>query len=176
MADMLVHLKDLPSVDEEERALRKDGFIIRNIQPWERFLLEKFAAQHFSQNWADEVMMAFSHQPVTCWIATWASPRAIVGMAAYECTRRNFFGPMGVREDVRGMGIGKVLLIRGLEGLRSLGYEYAIIGGVGPVSFYEKLVGASIIPGSDPGIYTDLLPRVGQETEEAENESSPGDE
>jgi GNAT superfamily N-acetyltransferase len=170
MADMLVQLRDLPCCDEEELTLRKDGFIIRNIQPWERFLLEKFAAQHFSQNWADEVMMAFSHQPVTCWIATWASPRQIVGMAAYECTRKNFFGPMGVREDVRGKGIGRVLLIRALEGLKSLGYEYAIIGGVGPASFYEKLVGATVIPNSEPGIYRDMLPRIGEGPDDASPE------
>jgi hypothetical protein len=39
-----------------------------------------------------------------------------------------------------------------------MGYVYAIIGHAGPIEFYQKTVGAIIIPDSDPGIYTNLLP------------------
>ena len=38
------------------------------------------------------------------------------------------------------------------------GYGYAIIGGAGPIGFYEKSVGAIAIPGSSPGIYKGMLP------------------
>ena len=38
------------------------------------------------------------------------------------------------------------------EALANEGYGYAIIGGVGPAPFYEKVCGAFTIPGSDPGI------------------------
>ena len=38
-----------------------------------------------------------------------------------------------------------------------MGYVYAIIGNAGPVHFYQKTVGAIIIPDSEPGIYTDSL-------------------
>ena len=58
---------------------------------------------------------------------------------------------------MQGRGIGKALLFASLWGLREIGYVYAIIGRVGPVEFYEKTVGAIVIPNSDPGIYTDLL-------------------
>ena len=44
-----------------------------------------------------------------------------------------------------------------LNGMRELGYVYGVIGRVGPVEFYQKAVGAVVIPDSDPGIYTDLL-------------------
>jgi len=37
--------------------------------------------------------------------------------------------------------------------MREAGFVYAIIGGVGPVEFYEKCVGAKLIPDSTPGIY-----------------------
>jgi hypothetical protein len=37
-----------------------------------------------------------------------------------------------------------------------LGYAYAIIGGVGPQRYYEKVCGAFVIPGSDVGIYGSL--------------------
>jgi hypothetical protein len=39
------------------------------------------------------------------------------------------------------------------------GYGYAIIGSVGPVSFYEKCCGATIIPDSEPSIWYDMLKR-----------------
>jgi len=54
-------------------------------------------------------------------------------------------------------GIGRALLLASLSALREMGYVYAIIGAVGPVRFYQKTVGAIIIPDSEPGIYTDLL-------------------
>lgn len=43
---------------------------------------------------------------------------------------------------------------------RAEGYAYAIIGGVGPVAFYEKCVGARVIPDSTPGIYRDFLAAI----------------
>jgi len=36
-------------------------------------------------------------------------------------------------------------------GLRELGYVYAIIGSAGPTDFYERTVGAIVIPDSEPG-------------------------
>ena len=83
--------------------------------------------------------------------------REIVGFAAYECTRRGFFGPTGVVSTAQGKGIGKALLLASLWALREMGYVYAIIGAAGPVRFYQKTVGAIIIPDSEPGIYTDSL-------------------
>ena len=81
----------------------------------------------------------------------------VVGFAGYECTRRAFFGPTGVAEAERSRGVGKALLIESLWGLRELGYVYGIIGGAGPIEFYQQTVGATIIPDSEPGIYADLL-------------------
>jgi GNAT superfamily N-acetyltransferase len=83
--------------------------------------------------------------------------RQLIGFAAYECTRRGFFGPMGVLDSAQHKGAGKALLFAALEALREMGYVYAIIGAAGPVRFYQKTVGAIVIPDSEPGIYTDLL-------------------
>ena len=64
---------------------------------------------------------------------------------------------MGVLERAQGRGIGKALVLASLMGLREMGYVYAIIGGAGPVRFYQKSVGAIVIPDSEPGIYEDRL-------------------
>ena len=100
--------------------------------------------------------VALARQPATCFIAT--RDKQILGFSCYDTTARGFFGPTGVAEQARGLGIGKALLFLALEGLRDLGHAYAIIGGVGPREFYQKNCGAIEIPGSDPGIYADLLP------------------
>lgn len=157
MPDMLVKLYTLPDYRGEIECLARDGITIRRAQPYESSLVRKFALENFSDVWADEVMIAFSHQPITCYIAT--HEKRIVGFGCYETTCRAFFGPTGVLESYRGKGIGKALLLACMHGLRELGYAYAIIGGAGPVHFYEKCVGAEVIPGSVPGIYTDMLKR-----------------
>lgn len=157
MADMLVNLLNLPDDHEETDALRADGIFVRRIQPYELSLLRRFVLEAFSETWADEVLNAFTHQPVTCFVAT--HQKRIVGFGAYECTRRDFFGPTGVDIAYRGRGIGRALLLACLRGMYDLGYAYAIIGGVGPVDFYSRCVGAIAIPDSTPGVYVDILKR-----------------
>ena len=59
----------------------------------------------------------------------------------------------------RGKGLGKVLLVKALDALKEMGYAYAIIGGVGPIEYYEKTVHAKVIEGSGKSIYENLLKR-----------------
>jgi predicted N-acetyltransferase YhbS len=155
MPDMLVNLLKLPPLERVPAEMEKAAVHIRRAQPFEIGKVRAFIEQHFSVAWADEVSVGFSHQPVSVFIATLDGK--LVGFGAYECTRRAFFGPTGVMETMQGRGIGKALLLACLSGLRELGYVYGIIGGVGPVEFYEKAAGAIVIPDSDPGIYADPL-------------------
>jgi predicted N-acetyltransferase YhbS len=67
------------------------------------------------------------------------------------------FGPTGVAPTERKRGIGKVLLWQCLSTMAAKGYAYAIIAGVGPADFYSRTVGATLIEGSDPGIYRNFL-------------------
>ena len=151
MSDLLVNLLKLPVPDSSPAK----NFTIRRAQPFELSPVREFVAANFSMAWADEISVGFAHQPITVFIAT--IERELVGFAAYECTRRGFFGPTGVAENAQGKGIGKALLLASLRGLREMGYVYAIIGAAGPVDFYQKTVGAIIIPDSEPGIYADGL-------------------
>ena len=150
MADLLVNLLKLPTFDNSEQ-----DFSVRRAQPWEITPLRHFVEINFSRSWADEISVGFARQPVSIFVAT--IDRELVGFAAYECTRRGYFGPTGVLPTEQGKGIGKALLLASLAALREMGYVYAIIGNAGPVRFYQKTVGAIVIPGSDPGIYTGSL-------------------
>ena len=155
MPDMLVNLMNLPPLEPTLAEMEPLNTVIRRAQPFELTPVRSFVESNFSVSWADEISIGFARQPVSVYIAI--AEREIVGFAAYECTRRAFFGPTGVKETMQGRGIGKGLLLACLWGLRELGYVYGIIGGVGPVEFYQKAVGAIVIPDSDPGIYTNLL-------------------
>jgi predicted N-acetyltransferase YhbS len=155
MPDMLARLYDLPDPAPFAARVAASAASVRRAEPWDRIALRDFAKQHFSDLWALEADRAFNQTPITAYVAT-DDHQQIIGFAVYECTRRGYFGPTGVREDLRGGCIGALLLLRCLESMLEMGYAYAIIGGVGPAAFYEKLVGATVIPGSDPGIYAPL--------------------
>ena len=152
MPDLLVNLLKLPRLETAE------GFVVRRAQPFELSPVRRFVAEKFSPSWADEISVGFARQPISVFIAT--IDRELAGFAAYECTRRGFFGPTGVLPPAQGKGIGKALLLASLFALRELGYVYAIVGAAGPVRFYQKTVGAIIIPDSEPGIYTDALKKT----------------
>ena len=155
MPDMLVNLLRLPPVEATLEELRGRGLVVRRARAWELTAVREFVRENFSRDWADEISGGLVRQPATVFVAL--REGRLVGFAAYECTRKNFFGPVGVAEGERGRGLGRALLLASLRGLRELGYAYAIIGGVGPAEFYERAVGARLIPDSSPGVYADPI-------------------
>lgn len=155
MPDLLVNLLKLPRLEPALQDMVDGRIVIRRAQPFEMTLVRSFIENNFSAAWADEVSVGFANKPVSVFLAT--LEREIVGFAAYECTRRCFFGPTGVIESARGQGVGKALLLASLWALQEMGYVYGVIGRAGPIEFYQRTVGAVVIPDSDPGIYVDLL-------------------
>ncbi len=158
---MLVRLYDLQDGSSYIRRAAELGFAVRRAEAWEPERMRCFIEGQFGRLWAVEAGRAFIHSPITAYLAL-KGPE-IVGFGAYECTRRGFFGPTGVREDLRGNGLGAALLFRCLESMREMGYAYAVIGGVGPAAFYEKVCGAFVIPGSETGVYGPLYEMLGKE-------------
>ena len=158
MQDMLVRLYDLPDHSGIITSLRKDGITIRRALAAEKSIVIDWVTQHFGTGWASETEVSFSYQPVACFIAT--ENAKIVGFGCYDSAYRNFFGPTGVEETLRGKGIGKALLLECLLAMKAQGYAYGIIGGVGPARFYEKAVGAVLIEGSNPGIYEGIMSEI----------------
>ncbi len=163
MPDMLVNLLRLPAAEPALSELRGAGLLVRRAQPWELTEVREFVAGNFAARWADEISVGFVRQPVAVFVAL--RDGRLAGFAAYECTRRNFFGPTGVVEGERGRGIGRALLLASLWAMREMGYVYAVVGGVGPAEFYERAVGATVIPDSSPGVYADPLRRDDEESQ-----------
>src|SRR5215510_871637 len=99
MADLLVNLLKLPAFDSNA----EQGFSMRRARPWEITPVRRFVETNFSRSWADEISVGFARQPISIFVAT--IDRELVGFAAYECTRRGFFGPTGVVPPEQGKGI-----------------------------------------------------------------------
>lgn len=151
---MLAKLYDLPSSAPDVARLAAEGVVCRRAESYERTAAAAFARAYFP-HWEDEVAAGFATLPCRVHIAV--ENRAVQGFACFNVTRPNYFGPTGVLESQRGRGIGRALLLQCLESLAAEGYAYAIIGGVGPAEFYERAVGATLIPGSEKGIYRNRL-------------------
>jgi predicted N-acetyltransferase YhbS len=159
--DMLVKLYDLPDSRALFARMVELGITVRRALAPEKHKVAAWVRENFSEGWASESEVAFSRQPVSCFIAV--QDGGIVGFACHDATCRNFFGPTGVAPNARNNGVGTALLFACLEAMKQQGFGYAIIGGVGPADYYAKAVGAVPIEGSEPGIYRGLLdsPRFG---------------
>jgi GNAT superfamily N-acetyltransferase len=166
MADMLVKLYALPEVAPLLGELRKDGIEIRRAQPFERHVIVPWVRDHFVEAWAHECDAALRQAPVGCFVAvertqaevTATGPydqpsETLIGFACYDATRKGMFGPEGVRRSYHGRGIGKALLLACLHAMKDERYAYAVIGWAGPKEFYARTVAATVIDGSEPGVY-----------------------
>ena len=155
MPEMLVKLYDLPNASSLIETLSGHGIVIRAAMSYEKHQVTEWVGNMFGRAWGSECDVSFSNHPVSCFIATEVGK--MIGFACYDSTCKNFFGPIGVVEIKRGLGIGKALLLFCLYAMRANGFAYAIIGGVGPVEFFYKAVGAITIERSSSGIYRDRL-------------------
>ncbi len=156
VADLLVKLYKLEDKIKNLDKLEEDNIRIVRALALDKSRIMDFIKTEFEINWANEFERALYNDPASCFIAI--KDKEVVGFACYDTTGKGFFGPTGVSEKVRGKGVGTVLLLKCLLDMRDMGYGYAIIGGASDaIEFYSKVVGATIIPDSYPGIYSRMI-------------------
>lgn len=153
--DLLVKLYEVKPDADLDRRLAEKGVTIRRALAPELATIKAWIASRFSPGWVSEAHVAFSRDPNACLIAV--QDGKLLGFACYDAIALGFFGPTGVDEAARGLGIGKALLVRTLLAMRERGYGYAAIGWAGPVDFYARAVGAFPIPDSDGSVYKGML-------------------
>lgn len=153
--DLLVKLYEVEPDHDLDSRLKESGVVIRRALAPEFETVRNWIAKRFSAGWVSEAQVAFLRDPNACLIAV--KEGKLLGFACYDAVALGFFGPTGVDEAARGLGIGKALLLRTLLAMRDRGYGYAAIGWAGPVDFYARAVGAVPIPGSEGSVYTGLL-------------------
>ena len=156
-ADMLVRLYDMPRKDYSAE-MAAQGIRIMRAFIGDKTKVLAFVKENFGEGWMLECERAILQSPSTCYIAV--KDKEVVGFACYDATAKNFFGPTGVKESLRGRKIGAALLHACMNSIREQGYAYAIIGWVDDARpFYEKEVGAVSIEGAEPkkSIYSTLI-------------------
>lgn len=127
-----------------ESQLARKGFKIRRLMHEEEQTFYEWMLGTWSQNWTTEACNSLKNTPVTTFIALDVNDN-ICGFATYDVTMfRGGFGPTGVEESLRGLGIGKILFLRCLQDMKVRGYPRCEIGWVGPISFYAHTAGARI--------------------------------
>lgn len=138
--DMITHLGhyQFPQLNSRQ---------IRRVRHEDKKELITFVETYFSKEWSDTIATAFSSQEPSVYVAV-DSAQELIGFAAFDVymNRKGYFGPMGVKQTKRAKGIGYSLLHHCLREMHEIGYEYAIIGGAGPMEFYEKACHAAVIP------------------------------
>ncbi|MDD1501911.1 GNAT family N-acetyltransferase [Lysinibacillus sp. CNPSo 3705] len=120
---------------------------IRRVNRDDKSKLLHFVESHFSQEWSETINSAFLSTTPPIYVA-FDHHGDLIGFAGFDVyqNKKCYFGPMGVAKTNRVKGIGYSLLHHCLKEMHEIGYEYAIIGGAGPIEFYEKACHAVVIP------------------------------
>ncbi|MGH2355462.1 MAG: GNAT family N-acetyltransferase [Chloroflexota bacterium] len=139
---------DLTTETDEARLCAR-GIAVRRARSTERRwacdgVARVMVAPTPGRRWAYQADQAFRRDPPTIEVAEDTRTGAFQGFAAYDAARRGALGPMGVAPDVRGAGLGAVLLRRCLRDMQADGYRQGEIFSVGPIPFYAKTIGARI--------------------------------
>lgn len=122
---------------------------IRRVTQADNGKITRFMEEHFAGGWVDTIKIALLQDNPSIYMAL-GENEEILGFAGFDIVdnKRNYFGPMGVVHSGRNKGIGFSLLHHCLKEMKEIGYGYAIIGGAGPIEFYEKACNAVAIPSS----------------------------
>lgn len=128
---------------EDEKRLLGQGIKIRRVDYDDKAELLQFIDQHFAL-WHYEIMNAFNSIPIAIHIALLDGK--IKAFSAHNGNNfgTGWFGPMGTHPDLRGKGIGGVLLKRCLQDMKEWGLKRSIIPWVGPIRFYSYYVNAVV--------------------------------
>lgn len=123
---------------------------IRRVNRDDKNKLIHFVESHFSQEWSETIKRSFLNTTPSIYVA-FDDQGDLVGFAGFDIYQHKkcYFGPMGVAKSNRVKGIGYSLLHHCLKDMNEMGYEYAIIGGAGPIEFYENACHAVVIPATN---------------------------
>jgi hypothetical protein len=170
MSDMLVKLYELPPLQPALDAIRETGIEVRPARVGEEYVIGPWVQRQFNEVWSQGITYAIHRNPCSLFIAVEKqSPdinrsdlyqlpmERLVGFACYDVSHRGLFGPIGVAGSSQRQGIGKALALTALHAMWMENYAYAVIGWAGPVEWYKKIIGATIIPGSEPGPFRGAL-------------------
>ena len=141
--NMSVNLDQNFEVTKEIEALKAQGIEISRATKKDKRALFGFVNVEWAL-WINELEMTFKSDPISMFIAR--KEGIIKAFSAYDGNNKGtgWFGPMGTHQDLRGLGMGNILLKLCLQDMKGQGLTKSIIPWVAPIGFYSHYVGAKI--------------------------------
>ncbi|MHA1793708.1 MAG: GNAT family N-acetyltransferase [Promethearchaeota archaeon] len=132
--------------DEMEMpASETNGFLIQRARHEDKEATFNYVKRNFIGFWHEEVKLSFLNEPCTTFLLK-DGDGAIVGFASHSIHFPGSFGPTGVNKNLRGQGLGSLLLKWCMWDIKQSGMDKAIIMWVEgeTIKFYSKAIGARI--------------------------------
>jgi GNAT superfamily N-acetyltransferase len=139
--DVLIRERDFDTAASEAR-LRERGIVVRRGTLDDVNALVELCNANGYQGWMAESRIALQKIPPTVFVAE--RDGDVLAFAAHSVVGPLHFGPMLTSPDLRGIGIGSVLLKRCLVDWQRAGHDRCEIIWAGPISFYARVVGATM--------------------------------
>ncbi|MGI6781410.1 MAG: GNAT family N-acetyltransferase [Acholeplasmataceae bacterium] len=153
--DLLVDLYDVKLIPNPNLDIR----FVKVLAP-DADKVVTYVKDNFRDEWASEIKAALYKSNPSCFIAI--KDEKIIGFACYDATAKGFFGPIGVSEEARGLGVGTTLVQMTLLSMLEDGYAYAIIGGpsVKVHDFYRKACSKVLVIPDSRKIYLRMIRKI----------------
>ncbi len=135
-SNLLVDLNQDWDMSAKETALKAYDIEVRRARPDEKQAVLDFIKDEWLL-WSNEVEMAFKDEQPSIHIALLNGE--VKAFSAHNANNKGtgWFGPMGTHPDLRGKGMGAILLKRCLQDMKDMGLSHSIIPWVGPIDFYS---------------------------------------
>jgi len=142
-ANLLVDLNQDWDMSEKEAALKEADILVRRAKPDDKQAVLDFIQDEWAL-WSNEVEVAFQDMQPSIHIALLNGE--VKAFSAHNANNKGtgWFGPMGTHPDLRGRGMGAILLKRCLNDMKEMGLSHSIIPWVGPIDFYAWHANAKV--------------------------------
>ncbi len=143
-SNMIVNLDDSDwDTAKEEKALLNNGIEIKRAKVQEKQNVIDFVKDGWAL-WIHEIKTAFKDDPPSIHVAYLQGK--IKAFSAHNANNKGtgWFGPIGTHPDLRGKGIGSILLFRCLRDIKLMGRKRAIIPWVDHIDFYAHYANARV--------------------------------
>ena len=142
--NLLVELNQDWSTHKKEEKLKKQDIEVLRATEKDKDQLMAFLDEMDWELWKDEVNTAYKSEPIAIHIAKLEGKVKAFSAHNGNNVGTGWFGPMGTHSDLRGKGMGSVLLFRCLDDMKKWGLMHSVIPWVGPIEFYSHYANAEV--------------------------------
>lgn len=122
-----------------EEKLKEEGVCFEIADSKQMDEAKEWIKTKFSPYWALEAEIAVGEDRGGLWLSY--DENKFLGFSTYGALEPNWFGPIGVDEKARNLGIGSVLLFKALNSMRLNGMRHVVVPWTRHLFFYSQIPG-----------------------------------